>query len=92
MHPDAWWWVKADGCDLVKGLKESVKLEWSGDVDLNDGKVAALHSEYMARLHFVEGVGVGERKRRLEIMADLRRLQENITSDLTFLSGGKATE
>ena len=24
----------ADGCDVKKGLKESAKLEWNGDVDL----------------------------------------------------------
>ena len=36
-NPDVWWWLKANGCDITKGLKESVKLQWSGDVDLNDG-------------------------------------------------------
>ena len=30
--------MKADGCDLVEGLGESVNLDWSGDVDKNDGK------------------------------------------------------
>jgi len=29
-----WWRVQADGCDVNKGLKESAKLKWSGDVDL----------------------------------------------------------
>jgi len=33
--PDACWWLKADGCNITKGLKESVKLQWSGDADLN---------------------------------------------------------
>lgn len=38
-HPNAGWWVKkADGTDLVSGLGESIRGEWSGDVDLNDGK------------------------------------------------------
>ena len=31
-HPESWWWLKTDGCDIVKGLKESTKLQWSGDV------------------------------------------------------------
>ena len=35
--PNTWWWLKGDGCDLVSGLKESVRLEWSGDVDFNTG-------------------------------------------------------
>ena len=45
-NPNAWWWLKADGCDLVKGLKESVKLQWSGDVDLNDGCLQKQYDEY----------------------------------------------
>ena len=49
-HPTAWWWLKADGCDLVKGLKESVKLQWSGDVDLNDGQLQKQYEEYVSRL------------------------------------------
>ena len=57
MHPESWWWVKADGCDIVRGLKESVKMEWSGDVELNDGKVAMLHAEYKSRLRFLQDVG-----------------------------------
>ena len=38
-NPDAWWWLKADGCDINKGLKETSKLERSGDVDLTDGSL-----------------------------------------------------
>ncbi len=34
MHPNEWWWTKADGADLVSGLGTSVKGIWSGDVDL----------------------------------------------------------
>jgi len=42
-HPDAWWWLKADGCDINPGLKESVKRQWSGDVDLDDGLLQKQH-------------------------------------------------
>jgi len=38
-HPYSWWWLKADGCNVNPGLKESVKRQWSGDVDLNDGSL-----------------------------------------------------
>ncbi len=31
VHPEAKWWIKADGCDIVSGLEESVRLEWNGD-------------------------------------------------------------
>ena len=37
--PDAVWWLEADNVDVVSGISESVCLEWSGDVDLNDGEV-----------------------------------------------------
>ena len=38
-HPSSYWWIKGDGCDIVKGISESVSGKWSGDVDLNDEKV-----------------------------------------------------
>lgn len=38
-HPNTWWWLKADGCDVVSGLAESMRGTWSGYVDLNNGDV-----------------------------------------------------
>lgn len=43
--PDGWWWIKADGVDVVKGLGESTRGLWWGDVDLNDGKLQQLQLE-----------------------------------------------
>ena len=45
-HPNSWWWLKADGCDINKGLKESVQQKWSGDVDLNDGHLQKQYEAY----------------------------------------------
>jgi len=39
LSPNTWWWIKGDGVDVVKGLWESVKGQWAGDVDLNDGEL-----------------------------------------------------
>ena len=47
-HPDTWWWVKADGTDLVSGLGESVSGEWSGDIDLNDRTYMAYRKHLVA--------------------------------------------
>ena len=47
--PSTKWWIKADGVDIVSGLSESVTLEWSGDVDLNDGMVEKMHNTYLKR-------------------------------------------
>ena len=39
LNPNAQWWIKGDGTDIVKGLCQSVSGQWSGDVDLDDGKL-----------------------------------------------------
>ena len=49
-HPQEWWWVKADGCDLVAGLAESMKGLWSGDIDLDDGDLQEQLKQYNDRL------------------------------------------
>ena len=49
VHPDSSWWIKADGVDVLPGLGESMRMEWSGDVDLNDGALQRQHSA--TRLH-----------------------------------------
>ena len=56
--PDSWWWLKTDGCDIVKGLKESTKLQWSGDVDLNDGSLQEQYETYGKHLEFVKKLGL----------------------------------
>ena len=38
-EPDTWWWIKADGCDIVPGVAASTQGVWSGNVDMNDGRV-----------------------------------------------------
>ena len=44
VHPNSQWWVKADGVDLVPGLEESMRMEWSGDIDLIAGAIQNLYS------------------------------------------------
>ena len=48
-HPEGRFWIKVDACDLKAALQESTRGIWNGDVDMVDGKVAALHEEYMDR-------------------------------------------
>ena len=47
------WWIKGDAVDLVAGLGESVKGEWSGDVDLGDGRLQEMFKEYQRRLQMI---------------------------------------
>ena len=37
--PNTEWWIKGDAVDLVKGFGESVRDDWSSDIDLNDGQL-----------------------------------------------------
>ena len=83
-HPTAWWWLKADGCDLVKGLKESVKLQWSGDVDLNDGQLQKQYEEYVSRLESVKKAGLVPECASNE----LTHILEDITKDLQYVQSG----
>ena len=74
-HPNAWWW---DCCDLVSGVCESTKLEWIGDVDLNDGDLQKLYEVYRRRLAFIVGVGVD----------DLSTCSHQLAEDMLFISKG----
>jgi len=83
-HPTAWWWLKADGCDLVKGLKESVKLKWSGDVDLNDGELQEQYNTYIGHLESVKKAGLVQEHASVE----LKRISEDLAKDLQYVQSG----
>ena len=72
-NPQGRWWIKADACDVRKGLRESMRGTWAGDEDLGDGSLQALYADYKARCVFVKSVGTPERSRL--IGRDVRKLQ-----------------
>lgn len=80
-NQDSWWWLKADGCDVLKGLKESTKMEWSGDVDLADGSVQKQHEKYKQRLDHASKVGLNRASTAREILTSVKK-------DLEFLHSG----
>ena len=41
---------------------ESLRREWSGDVDLGDGELEQLHQTYMQLISFIQGIGLEKRK------------------------------
>ena len=82
LNPDAWWWIKGDGVDVVKGLWESVKGEWAGDVDLNDGKLQLLYQKLQNQLQWVEGIGLDQRNSTESIIKDLEAVMNDIAADL----------
>ena len=65
------WWIKGDGDDVVKGLGVSVRGEWSGDCDLNDGALNSLYQEHKHRLKTIAEIGLGERGTLEEIELNL---------------------
>lgn len=84
-HPNTWWWLKADGCDLVSGLMESTTLKWNGDVDLNDGKLQEQYRLYRQRLEFIRGLGLSGRTRTHR---DIQDVSQDIKDDLEFVHTG----
>ena len=85
IHPDSSWWIKADGVDVLPGLGESMRMEWSGDVDLNDGSLQRQYDAYIQRLDFINGLGLRERSSAHQILLDLQTLHQDLCSDLSCI-------
>ena len=79
-HPDAWWWLKADGVDINQGLQESLQRQWSGDVNLNDGSLQKQYNDYINRIEQAKNLGL-ERHQLYLLLSDF-------TKDLKFINSG----
>jgi hypothetical protein len=83
-HPTTAWWIKADGCDVVKGLFEShVEHRWAGDVDLNDGSLAKKHAAYIAIITLLDDILTGG-----TTMSNAQIILRNVNDELKFISSG----
>lgn len=82
-NPSGRWWIKADACDVQKGLMESLKGEWSGDEDLGSKELAKLHNEYRSRCNAIQSFGIHS------TTADLDKLRQELTTDVKFLEEGE---
>ena len=71
---------------MVKGLFESVRGQWSGDVNLNDGTLDRLRSELQMRLDLIRQLGLGIRRSPELITADLTKLNSSLIDDAEFCS------
>ena len=87
-HPIAQWWIKAD---LLEALAESVNGDWSGDVDLNDGKVAKQYSEYRGRLSRLEDL-CKDLTSRDECSSELSDVISQLHKDMEFVSKRKLVQ
>ncbi|KAJ7325365.1 hypothetical protein OS493_029916 [Desmophyllum pertusum] len=81
IHPSARWWLKADGTDIQVGLRESMRNEWSGDIDWGDGELQKRHDDYIKYLEFVRGIGVKQRRSYASIKDDLQKQHEKMVEE-----------
>ena len=85
-NPDGRFWLKLDGTDVKACLMESVKGVWNGDVDLGEGKLQQLRSEYENRLQVFKVLSKAESRNVLE--DTLRRRLDELNADKDFLLNG----
>ena len=69
----------------------SVRGLWSGDVDLNDGKLPKMYSEYTSRLSFIKGMGLSNQHSTEQVVKDLTVCIEEVSKDVTFIANSKCT-
>jgi len=74
-------WIKVDAGDLKAALQESTSGIWNGDVDMVDGKVAALHKEYMDRKALMNGTID-------QLQQNVVKIVDFLKQDITFLASG----
>ena len=61
--------------------------EWSGDVDLDDGKLNQLYKEFNDRLAWVKFIGIGNITPE-HIKEQLTKALEDNSADLAFVTSG----
>ena len=66
---------------------ESKTLQWSGDVDLNDGKLQEQYGAYRRRLELVSSVGL---RCRTNTPKELLDVSKELEEDLDFIHTGKS--
>ena len=89
-HPYGRWWLKTDGTDIQEGLRESVRNEWSGDVDLGDGKLQDKYLKYVEYIKFVNSIGMKDRTSSDTIKKDLQNQCSKLSMENEFLVNGHA--
>ena len=82
IHPDSWWWIKADGCDLVSGISESTNGQWSGDVNTDEDVLKELYEKYQKKLEFVRNIGIEDRS----LIDCIDVIKQQVVDDIKFIT------
>jgi hypothetical protein len=71
-------------------LTESVRLEWSGDVDLGDGSLQKQHNYYLLRIKTVKSMNqqLYDSIQRKNTIDDLQTIMSSLEKDLLFIPSG----
>ena len=83
-NPHGRWWIKADACDVRKGLRESMVGKCAGDEDLRDKSLQSLFNEYTTRCKLVKNLTAGK-----SIKDDCETLTSLLSEDSQFLESGE---
>ena len=83
---NACWWIKGARTDVIKGLWQSASGEWSGDADLNDGKLHQQFKTFCERKERMNSIGMQESMEA--IRTELTAVVGTVKDDLHFISSG----
>jgi len=61
-------------------------MQWSGDVDLNDGSLQKQYETYLTRLGIAKGIGLKGGKQGA--LRDLKIVKSDILKDLQYVTSG----
>ena len=87
-NPDGRYWIKADGTDVKPALQESLRREWNGDVDLQDGKLEEQRLTYDKRCSAGDKWKRSPAIERDELVVSLTSQLDELESDCQFLAQG----
>ena len=87
-NPKGRYWIKGDGTDVKAALQESMRNVWNGDVDLLDGKLQNLRTEYNTRISTSKTITTSNDIGRDDLVAALATMADALDEDVKFLDGG----
>lgn len=89
-NPKGRYWIKGDGTDVKAALQESMCRVWNGDVDLLDGKLENLRTEYDTRISTSQTITTSNNISRDDLVAALATIVDALDEDIKFLDGGRS--
>lgn len=85
-----YWWIKADGADLIRGLGTSVNGIWSGDQDLADGSLQKAYDAHKHRVDFLSSIGQNKQLNPVEVVQQITVAQQQLVNDIDFICTRKS--